>query len=405
MIMDAGVVIILLAEAALCMLILYFEGLLRRSSHVVTAAVLVVAAFGVRLACMSHVTLDYENFLAGWVQFFRENGGFRALSQSVGNYNVPYLYFLAAFSYSSMNDLYLIKLLSIFFDVMLAWGATHLANRFVGTPGKLLGCFFGVLLLPTVVLNGAYWGQCDSIYAAFALWAVYFALEKHPVAAMVCAAVSFGFKLQAVFILPFFVVLLAARRMKLWHFLVFPIAYVALVLPAVLLGRPLWDTVTLYFSQMGSVGGGLNYNSPSVFAFAAKVQNTKLAGYLGIAAAALLVLAVILWVWKRRGTLSDITLLGIAVLLCIGIPFLLPHMHDRYFFLADIFSLVFGLALPWYGAVPVLVQFASLNSYLAYLRNRFLLYMPYGAAAMAVALLLIVIFTGVQLRETGRRRT
>ena len=132
--MDAGVVIILLAEAALCMLILYFEGLLRRSSHVVTAAVLVVAAFGVRLACMSHVTLDYENFLAGWVQFFRENGGFRALSQSVGNYNVPYLYFLAAFSYSSMNDLYLIKLLSIFFDVMLAWGATHLPPRPRGGP-------------------------------------------------------------------------------------------------------------------------------------------------------------------------------------------------------------------------------------------------------------------------------
>ena len=402
--MDAGVVIILLAEAALCMLVLYFEGLLRKSSNVVISAVLVVAAFGVRLACMNHVTLDYEDFLSVWVQFFRDNGGFRALSMSVGNYNVPYLYFLAAFSYSGMDDLYLIKLLSIFFDVMLAWGAAHLANRFIGTPGKLLAVFFSVLLLPTVVLNGAYWGQCDSIYAAFAVWAVFFALDRHPFAAMICAAVSFGFKLQAVFILPFFAILLPADRMKLRHFFVFPAAYLVLVLPAVLLGRPLWDTVTLYFSQMGSVGGGLNYNSPSVYAFAGNVKNGALAGYAGIAAAAALVIALFVWVWKKRGGISDITLLGIAVLLCVGIPFLLPHMHDRYFFLADVFSLVFGLALPWYIAVPVLVQFASLNSYAAYLRGRYLLYMPYGAAAMAVAMLLMFIFTGVQLRETGRRR-
>ena len=52
--------------------------------------------------------------------------------------------------------------------------------------------------------------------------------------------------------------------MKLWHFLVFPAVYVLLMLPAVIAGRPLLDTITLYFDQMGSVGSGLNYNSPSV---------------------------------------------------------------------------------------------------------------------------------------------
>jgi hypothetical protein len=128
--MDAVVVIILLGEAASCLLLLHFEGLLRKPAHVLTAAFLTAAAFLLRYFCLPHETLDYTTFLAGWVQFFRNHGGFSALSQSVGNYNVPYLYFLAAFSYSSVSDLYLIKLLSVFFDIVLAWASMRLIGRF-----------------------------------------------------------------------------------------------------------------------------------------------------------------------------------------------------------------------------------------------------------------------------------
>ena len=99
-----------------------------------------------------------------------------------------------------------------------------------------------------------------------ALLGVYWAMEGRPVLGMAAIAISFAFKLQAVFIMPVFVLLLIAKRVKLWHFLVFPAVYVLLMLPAVIAGRPLLDTITLYFDQMGSVGSGLNYNSPSVYA-------------------------------------------------------------------------------------------------------------------------------------------
>ncbi|NCC69274.1 MAG: conjugal transfer protein TraL, partial [Clostridia bacterium] len=206
--MDVNIVIILLAEAAFCIMLLHFEGLLKKPAHVVAAAALTVAAFGLRYAFLSHETLDYTTFLAKWVQFFRDNGGFSALSHSVGNYNVPYLYFLSAFSYSDVNDLYLIKLLSVFFDVVLAWASMRLAGRFTKSVWRRLTAFFVVMLWPSVVLNGAYWGQCDSIYAAFAVLSVYFALDKKPAFSMICIAVSFAFKLQAVFIMPLFLVLL-----------------------------------------------------------------------------------------------------------------------------------------------------------------------------------------------------
>ncbi len=119
-----------------------------------------------------------------------------------------------------------------------------------------------LFFLPTVFLNGALWAQCDSSYAAFAVLGIYLALSGRPELSMVCAALSFGFKLQAVFILPVYAVLWMYGKFNWKHFIIFPAAYIVLVLPAVLLGRPFIETVTLYFGQTGSIGSGLNYNSP-----------------------------------------------------------------------------------------------------------------------------------------------
>jgi Gpi18-like mannosyltransferase len=224
-------------------------------------------AFLLRWLCLPYETLDYQDFLAGWVDFFRLNGGFLGLDRPVGNYNVPYLYFLALFSYSDMGDLYLIKLLSIFFDVVLAWGCLRIVSLFTPREGRRLFVFLGVLLLPTGVRNGARWGPCARIYVAFGIWAVYEALNEKPFLSVVFAALAFSFKLQAVFFLPAFAVLLFTKRMKWRDLLAFPLTYLLVVLPAVLLGRPLLDTITLYIDQAGSVGSGLNYNSPSLYAF------------------------------------------------------------------------------------------------------------------------------------------
>ncbi len=79
----------------------------------------VAAAFFLRLFLLDHQSLDYQDFLAHWAAFFRENGGLSALGEPVGNYNVPYLCFLALLSYLRVPDLYAIKLFSILFDVLL----------------------------------------------------------------------------------------------------------------------------------------------------------------------------------------------------------------------------------------------------------------------------------------------
>lgn len=188
--MDAVTITILLVIAAGALVLLYLTGVLRRPEHVVICAALIAGAFVIRGLCMSHVTLDYEDFLSQWVDYYRLNGGFAALGDKIGNYNLPYLYFLAFFSYIGVNDLYLIKALSIVFDVILAWGAMQLIGVYTASSAKRLTAFFLVLYWPTVILNGAYWGQCDSIYTAFAVISIYLALRSRGAAAMICIAVS-----------------------------------------------------------------------------------------------------------------------------------------------------------------------------------------------------------------------
>ena len=389
--MDIISILLLLSEAAFGYFLLWKAGLLKSTRHYVVSALLLGLAFGLRGAAFPYETLDYQNFLHPWVEFFRTNGGFLALKTPVGNYNIPYLYFMALFSLLPLRDLYLIKLLSVFFDLILAWACMLLLGRFTRSVLLRLGLFFAVLFWPTVFLNSAVWGQCDGIYVALAVLGLYLALEDRPVLSMLCITLSFGFKLQAVFLMPIYAVLWMLGKFRWKHFLIFPAAYVALVLPAVLLGRPFLDTITLYFSQTGSIGSGLNYNSPSVFAIFWRIQESEPASTIAIVIAFVYLMNLLAVAWANREKLNDRGILALSVLFAIGIPFLLPHMHDRYFYGADVLTLVLAFALPAAAPAALLTEFASFLGYHAYLKMRFLLYMNYGAWALIGALIIAAV--------------
>ena len=385
-VLDITVYLLLLAEAMLALALLHLSGVLKKPWHVLLSAGLLALAFILRGVCLNYETLDYQDFLAAWVDYYRQNGGLTALKESVGNYNVPYLTFLALFSQSAVKDLYLIKLLSIFFDVILAWGVMRIAGHFAKSAERKLLAFFLVLFWPTVVLNGALWGQCDSIYVAFAVLSIAMALEDRPWLSVASMGACFAFKLQAVFFIPALLLFLLRGKIQWKHLLAFPIVNVILVLPAVLAGRGLWDALTVGLQETGSIGDGLNYNSPSVFAFFRNVANPNDAGSFGILAAALVIamLAVVFY-WKRK-TATDLALLMGTVMLAVAIPFFLPHMHDRYFYGADMFSLALGCAVLPLMPLALLCEFASGLGYHAYLKMRYLLLMHWGSWALILVM-------------------
>ena len=289
-----AVFLLLLALAALALRLLRREGLDR--PRLLDALLPIGLAFFLRALLLDYQSADYQMFLSQWAAAFRDGGGFAAVKLPIGNYNAPYLYFLAAISYLPIPDLYLIKLFSILFDVVLAWGGFRLVRHFAPErPNRPLLCFCLLLLLPTVILNGAFWGQCDALYGALTLHALACALEGRNRSSLLLLGIAFSFKLQTVFVLPLWGGLWLLRRVRFRELLWFPAAYAATCVPALLLGKPLGDILGVYFGQAAEYSGYLNLNAPNMYALiphGAEV-NTALAARLGILAAFALAAAVL----------------------------------------------------------------------------------------------------------------
>lgn len=384
-----GAVLCLLAVLALFMLNLSRESADRLSVLFFPIAL----ALFIRIFLMDHQTLDYLDFLAHWAAFFRENGGFAALGEPIGNYNVPYLYFLALISYLDIPDLYLIKLFSVLFDVLLAWAGWRLVRLLTSPESvKPAVAFCLLLVMPTALLNGAYWAQCDSLYAALCLHALASGLERKPVSSVLLLSLAFSFKLQSIFLVPVWCILWYSGRVKFRHLLLFPVGYLATALPAMAAGRSLWSILSIYLEQTGYYSS-LTLNAPSVYALIpyGVLVNEDLAAKLGILAAFALVLALLGALFFFRKKLSDKAVLLAAAAMALGVPLFLPHMHDRYFFLADAMTLALAVLWPRRHAVTaLLVQVASLGAYHAYLVLRYAFPMGWGALMDLAALVLIL---------------
>ena len=400
--MDVRVSLLIALEALFALFLLYRSGCIKTAAQWSAVAALLLTAFVPRLLAMKYETLDYQDFLAPWVEFYRQNGGFRALYRPVGNYNVPYLYFMALFSYSRIRDLYLIKLLSIFFDVLLAWGGMRLVSRLTDSPLRRVGCFFTILLLPTVFLNGAVWGQCDSIYVAFVLFALYAALKHHGAEAVMLMAIAFSFKLQAIFLLPLFLILLFTKHVKWYQLFLFPVVYCVICLPALLMGRPFLDIFQIYFHQ-ASQYPSLAMNAPSLASFLPLSADVVFWERVLIFAAAafVFVLVVIGLILHRRLTSRGIVVL--ALLMAVGVPLLLPHMHERYFMLAEVLAVVWACSRADRIFLPALIQVASLGGYHAYLLLQYIYPLKYGAVLLCLSLP-VLFFDLFQSALTGRRK-
>lgn len=337
-------------------------------------------ALFLRAVFLPHVTLDYQNFLSHWVEHFRLSGGLAALKDPVGNYNVPYLYMLALLPALPFSDLYGIKLFSMLFDVLLAWGGLRLARRLTQDEKAPLLAFSVLLLLPTVILNGACWGQCDSVWCALCVLALAAALEDRPWRSLALLGLAFSFKLQAIFILPLWLPLWLGGRVKFKHLFAFPAALGLSMVPALLAGKPVRDILSVYIGQTtDSVGWGtLNYNSPSIFSLIpygaefrpGTARSAILLAFLFMAA----VLALLLW---RRKTLSNAAYVLAGAALSLGVPFFLPYMHERYFFLGGVLLAVFACACSKHAPAAVAAELASLGGYYAYLIGRYFLFLTF----------------------------
>lgn len=368
-----------------------------------------------RVSMLDFITADYVSFLSGWTQMFRE-GGFATLAENVGDYNLLYQYILLIISKSSLHDLYLIKYVTIVFDYLLALAMMRAAGRFGGKKAAL-PVFLLMMVLPTTLLDGACWGQCDSVYAFFVVMSLYLLATDRPTRSAICLSVAFAFKLQTIFVFPVVLLGLLHKKFNWRHALAFFAAYIVTMIPAMLAGRTFMDALSVYANQsMGQYYDRLSYNAPNLYLFfpmmefasnqeftwmryIAGIDGKGLNGYLNpdlfpdlqhaalYACVILVLIAVVYWLIHWREITMDM-MPDFALFFAIFLPFVMPKIHERYFYLADMLSILYAAKYARRRFLPLMVVGASLMSYVPYLMRqrpideRWLALLMFAACAM-----------------------
>ena len=349
----------------------------------------------VRLPGISFISWDYIFFLHSWYNIIVDNG-LASLQRGFYNQNVPYLYLLslASILLPNISALVAVKAISIIFDFTLAFFVYKcVALKYSRTETVPLLAALVTILLPSVILNGSVWGQCDSIYTVFLVACLYALLRRRQAWAFIAFGLSFAFKLQAVFLAPLFLWMLMKKQVNWRYFLLSPLVYLVTLIPAWLFGRPLRELLLIYIDQ-GAEYSRLSERAPNLYQW---IPNQYYSWYpLGIVFTALVVLGIALLVFKSRVNMTGDLLVYLATFSVLIVPFLLPKMHDRYFFPADVIAVIFAFYFPKYWPTPVVIGSVSVLAYLPFLYG----VTPVPLPLLAVFLLILIVVLGRKLLRT-----
>lgn len=352
-----------------------------------------VAALVLNVALWRRTNPDTDTAFIPWYEYIVSHGGIHALADGFSNYNPPYLYLLTAATYlrPALSPLAAVKVIAILGEFAAAVAMYRLVRLRFPTGWMPWAAYAAVLFAPTVLLNGAVWGQSDAILTACLLCCVYSACRDRPLATVVWFTVAFSIKLQAVFLGPFLLLLFVERRIPWRYALAAPVVYAFMLVPAALVGRPLGALATIYVQQAIWVPDDgrplLTLNAPTVYVFITNAYY-GIAHRVGMTAAvvASFALAFSGRLWRRP--LDAEGLVRSATLSAALVPFLLPAMHERYFYSADLLSITQGFYVP--SLAPVALAF-QVTSGLAYRVFLFRLYTPFKGLALLNGLVIAIL--------------
>jgi len=204
------------------------------------------------------------------------------------------------------------------------------------------------------------------------------------------------------------------KKFKLRHVFVFPLVYLLSLLPALLAGRSLGSALAIYLNQANQYSDRLTFNAPNIYQFLPFGGLDMQPAYMSILKfipgvdpeqwsewytpdtiryllealipyAGMLVFCLVFYLFQRRNRIEMEQIWRLSLAFTLLMPLVLPKMHDRYFALAEIFSILYAIRYTkrWY--VPVLVVFASFVSYMPFLARERPVDLRIAAAMMAVA--------------------
>ncbi|MDD4427239.1 MAG: hypothetical protein PHG64_02460 [Paludibacter sp.] len=351
--------------------------------------IVILSGFFFKFLLLPFRSGDFNFFLNPWMDFISSNGYFSSLKYRFYNYTPPYIYILIILAKTGINPLYSIKFISILFEYILAFFAGKIIYLKYKNPLNLWISLALIPWIPTVMANGALWGQCDSIYSSFVVAGVYFALINKQFASCFSLGMAIAFKLQGVFILPFYFVMLLRKKINWYYFLLVPLIFVVSVLPAWLYGRPMSELLTIYVNQANNYQA-LTLYLPNVYTWISNnyYESVKIAGMI---VTFFIVLIGGIWLSNKKFHFSLDQWVELAFLSVIITPFLLPGMHERYLYLGDVLAFVYFFVLRKNILYSVGIMSISFYAYLCCSRLKTIL--PVWPAFFIYLLILILVIT------------
>lgn len=361
-------------------------------------AVVAVISVLIRYKFFKLESPDMVSYLQTWMSTIAQKGGFVSLREPIGNYNIPYMVFLTFVS--SVTDdrivrMMAVKLFSTFFDCLLA-GFVYFVLRRNGHGQKALLGASAVLLNPIILLNSAFWGQCDIIYATFLVMSLYFCLKERWTLSFLLFGAAFAFKLQAIFFAP---VLILCWIIKRFHFLYFFLALIpnlVLSLPAIFAGRPVKEVLLIYSEQVGAFPEMVK-NYPGVyFIFRSSYRNLFWPAILFT----VFIICSGGYYYFRRNMHSKKNMIAMTIWLIWTCVMFLPAMHERYGMAVEVLLILYVLVYKEFFEVCAGVYFCTLCVYSSYLFGS----EPWDKKYTAVINLVLYLYFTYRLFKEYRKR-
>lgn len=353
------------------------HNLIERYLFIIGIIIIFIISFAVRLhlAPITCLSGDYEGSLLPWIDYYKERGILQGLAESMGSYYVPYNLFLAFIAFLPGEPWMYISGFSILCDYVIAifvyFISKELLEEAEGSYKRQTAAIAMVvsLLLPAAILNGSLWKQCDSVYTCFVVVSIYYVLKQRYSLSLAMLGIGFIFKLQAIYLLPLYVVLYIFRKkgLSIIHFIWIPIMYLLGGLPAAFAGRRIFDIYDAYYHQANYPGfDAMTMGMPNIYDFALTDYPALSKPALLLTLCIFILLACVIVKYKKGLNKINIFLIGIwSLWTCI---MFLPAQHERYNYpviiLLSVFYIVTDIRKSWPAIVINIISCLQYGKYL-----------------------------------------
>ena len=344
------------------------------------AAVVLLGLF-LRYSYLPMLAADLKYMNSSWFEAIKAEGMAGILDPALEYTYSPfhlYVWMLTAALFGSFDTHLVLKMVSLLFEAGLVLAALGLMRTLMPEKEQKFQRFLGFTALwlsPVLIWNVAGWGQTDALFAVFAVLAVWMLMKDQPVWGLVWLGVSLAFKLQAIFLLPLFMMayFCGRKRFSVLWFLLVPAILVVSGIPMVLVGESPLFAVNIYLGQT-DLYSEITYNYPNLYGMmgdALKVDQMTLGMYsrVGLVLCVAAIGSVAAYMMSRSKKLSNPTLVLLGAWCVLCCVFFLPRMHERYAIVGELLLVCWAVwsLKPKAFVYVVLSTLPTLSAYAEYL--------------------------------------